>query len=1011
MNLKHSMLGGVALCALANPVFFAGAAHAQTVVSSPTAQDRPSLAGDEDEAIVVTGSLIAGTPRDAALPVDVITADSLEQSGISSSLELIKQLPTTGAVLGDTNQFNAAAQGLIGTGSVNLRGIGSARTLVLMNSRRTISTPGTGIVDTNLIPFFALGRVEVLKDGAATTYGSDAIAGVVNFITRDKFEGIEAQGDFSFVRGTDGDYTASILAGHRFGAVHLLAGFGYQHRSELETGDRAYTALPYAVNPAGYSSIGNPGTYILGSNPNGPYRNNPANVAYNARATAIGTPVRDANCTPLGGVAAGAATPICYWTYVPYDNLVEEEHRYQAFGQMNVDLTDTMKFHLDVLWARTHLPHVRVSPAYLPQQGPRGPGVQYGFFIPQSNPGFATFQSQTGALFPGQVDATTPSAIPGAGAYYFSARAFAEGGSPAFPDHFGNGGQVGVRTNSAYRISGALSGKLTDGLDFDVSATYIRSARYQQITDMLSSRLQNALEGLGGPNCNVATGTPGVGGCMYFNPFSNAISGNPTLGSSNPGYVPATANNTALVSWLYERIGSRTKEDQFVVDAVVSGKLFEMGGGDVKFAVGGQYRAIDYSAKPLNPLENRDLNPCPTPGDMSCSLPVGTLIFIGQQAHVNAGQKVHALFGELNVPFTDRISLQAAVRYEDYGGGVGSTINPKATARWEVLDFLTFRGSVGTTFRGPLPSQVAPTRFTSLAGLAAVGNTFRAVDVIGNPDLKPESAFNWSAGAILKTGGLTLTADYWNIRFKDKIIGLPATTTSNAVAGIGTGTQLANCSSPFRYLIVFANNNSCVQGVTTGNDLARVLSPFVNGPTTHLRGIDFTAEFKFDTMGARIAIGGNASLLLDYKIDAYLLNGIPFSSAYKALGFTNYDRDPGTVSKWRANSYLNVAAGPVNARYNVTYVGGVQDNRYAVASFANTAVGTTSFGRFVQPYVQQDVVITYDLSLAGTDIELQGAVVNLFDRDPPAARLEYGYDPYIGNPIGRVFRIGAKARF
>jgi outer membrane receptor protein involved in Fe transport len=180
----------------------------------------------------------------------VISSDALRRSGINSPLELIKQLPSSGTVLGDSNQFNAAAQSYIGVGSINLRNLGAARTLVLLNSRRTITTPGTGFVDTNLLPLFALERVEVLKDGAATTYGSDAVAGVVNFITRDKFNGIEVQGDYTGVRGSDDNYTMSVLAGHTFGSVNIYAGFGYQHRSELETRARKYTQLPYGVNPA-----------------------------------------------------------------------------------------------------------------------------------------------------------------------------------------------------------------------------------------------------------------------------------------------------------------------------------------------------------------------------------------------------------------------------------------------------------------------------------------------------------------------------------------------------------------------------------------------------------------------------------------------------------------------------------------------------------------------------------------------------------------------------------------
>ena len=133
------------------------------------------------EEIVVTGSFIRGTPTDAALPVAVLSAETLQRQGSPSTLELIKALPVSNGVLGETNQFDARAQGSEGSGSVNLRGLGSQRTLVLMNGRRMPINPlgqvASGIVDTNIIPAAAIGRLEVLKDGAAATYGSDAKIG------------------------------------------------------------------------------------------------------------------------------------------------------------------------------------------------------------------------------------------------------------------------------------------------------------------------------------------------------------------------------------------------------------------------------------------------------------------------------------------------------------------------------------------------------------------------------------------------------------------------------------------------------------------------------------------------------------------------------------------------------------------------------------------------------------------------------------------------------------------
>lgn len=175
------------------------------IVSPVQAQEKPSTV----EEVVVTGSFIAGTAKDTAIPVAVIGQEEIERRGSPSVLDLIKTLPISGPVLGDSNQFSTAAQGRSGGGTINIRGLGAQRTLVLMNGRRFAGYTA----DTNLLPVAAIGRVEILKDGAAATYGSDAIAGVANFITRKNLSGFEAQADYRYVPGSKGDYTGSVLYG------------------------------------------------------------------------------------------------------------------------------------------------------------------------------------------------------------------------------------------------------------------------------------------------------------------------------------------------------------------------------------------------------------------------------------------------------------------------------------------------------------------------------------------------------------------------------------------------------------------------------------------------------------------------------------------------------------------------------------------------------------------------------------------------------------------------------
>src|SRR5687768_11535249 len=156
--------------------------------------------------IVVTGTLIGSAREDAPAPVDVIQAEELGAQGNPSMLELTKRLPASAGVLGDASQFDIRSQFNEGVASINLRGLGPQRTLVLLNGKRIVAT-GSGnlpLVDVNLIPMGAVGRIEILKDAAAATYGSDAIAGVVNFITRTNQDGFLASADYRWVDGSEG---------------------------------------------------------------------------------------------------------------------------------------------------------------------------------------------------------------------------------------------------------------------------------------------------------------------------------------------------------------------------------------------------------------------------------------------------------------------------------------------------------------------------------------------------------------------------------------------------------------------------------------------------------------------------------------------------------------------------------------------------------------------------------------------------------------------------------------
>jgi hypothetical protein len=147
---------------------------------------------------------------------------------------------------------------------------------------------------------------------------------------------------------------------------------------------------------------------------------------------------------------------------------------------------------------------------------------------------------------------------------------------------------------------------------------------------------------------------------------------------------------------------------------------------------------------------------------------------------------------------------------------------------------------------------------------------------------------------------------------------------------------------------------------------------------------------------------------MNFDVDPFVVNGVTVIDTFDAVGFLNADRAQNSLSEFKANTYLNANIGGLNARYVFRYASGLRDDRYDTdPNFG----AVTRFGEEIDAFTQHDFTVLYDLPFDSVDIQLQGTVENIFDQDPPAARLVLGYDPFVGNPLGRVFRIGLKAGF
>lgn len=1007
MSARHLRIGSTSFIALA-----VAAISSPAFAQDSTADDKASDAKE----IVVTGSLIRGSSEEAPAPVDVIGAEELSKQGSPSAIDLLKNLPNSSGIIGDANQFDARAQGNEGVASVNLRGLGPQRTLVLLNGKRIVQSGGSGIpiVDVNLIPSGAIGRIEVLKDGAAATYGSDAIAGVVNFITRTNQDGFRASADYRYISGSNGDFGGALSYGHSGDGGRIFVSAGYQRRSELQTIDRDFTIQPYPNNPqGGWTGGGNPG-----------------NFDFNATVGGL-VFTTDLGCEALGGFRSlpGSTTDRCFNQYGLFGNLVEPEQRFQLFADAEIDLAENTSLRVNALWGHSET-QITTSPSYLPTLPPSANAAGGGggvFQIPTYAPALRDYCRVYGAAAGCLTDATGTPLAP-ALAFPVLFRPVLLGGNALFP---GRGSATSPRVSDQMMVTAELDTKLSDKLNFTTSLTYSRYDRSFGGTDTFGDLFQNALAGFGGPNCAYSSAASraglsatqlaalaGTNGCTYWNPFSTAVQANAVTGQTNPNYAGARStnglsttpgagliNDIGTLDWMFQSPNTQAFTTQLVADAVLSGQTgLTLPGGEVGFALGVQYRRNTYSRR-YNDVSNLAVNPCPgTPLNPSatCSPQTGALGFLGTNRNGDSNGDVYAAFAEMQVPVTDAFNVQLSARYEDYGGSVGSTFDPQARAKFQMTDWLAIRGGVGTTFRGP-PSQSLAGNLTSLQ---IIGSSFRAIDINGNPNLAPESATTYSGGLLVNTGGFRASLDYFKYDFSGPIESEPV---AGIVAALFGATGAANCGNP-AYAALQSRFTFTGAGCGVGN-VQRLRTQYVNSADVTTSGVDFSASYELPVGTGSVTAGFAGTYVIDYKTSDVVVEGVTVQPAFDGVGLLNYQTTAYPLPKWKGNAYLQGDFGDHSLRLQVNYLDGYTDQRGAAIFGPNTgalAGASVTTGKNIGSFTTVDA--TYRLRLkTGTTIAL--SALNILDQDPPFARLDQNYDPFTASPLGFTAKIAITQDF
>ena len=831
--------------------------------------------GPVEEIVVTakTGSRI-GRQGDSPSPLSNYDAAVLLDAGLKDIRDLVGVLAINAGA--ENNSDNLTQNYTVGTANMNLRGLGVASTLVLLNGRRQVlsavqTDDGSSFVDlAALVPMLAIERVEILKDGAAAIYGSEAVAGVANFITRQGFQGMEFQAEY---RGRSGDGSQDDISldgvfGGTFGDGNGSGGQGefLLAASYLDRTSLVLTEVDW-LRPA-TSGFGNPGSFNVPS----------------LRQT-----VADPGCERYDGLLQrlSGGGEICLFDYGPQLTAVPNEERLQAWGRVDWRWGEGMVLWAELGYARNDI-YREVSPSFPVLNTP---------VVPAQHP-----------------------ANPFGEEVLFQGRPYGYGQPP----------EINYYDHKTVRFALGLEGRFSETAGWDIALVRGSNDALLNPRDVNAANFQAALQGFGGSGCTAgAAPLAGEGGCLFFNPFSSNF-------AASAG--DELFNGPQLYDFIIGDYQGDGESRLTTVAANVTGMLPGFRGG---YAIGAQYRdqGLDYR---YDAVTRRD----------------GWAFLIGNP-DFGAADDVHAAYGEVWLPLGDRLEVTGALRYEDYGSGVGDTLDPKATLLLRATDAFSIRGSFSTSFRAPSPFQTrgAQTNFTNVVDRDG-SRTFAGRRTLGDPALKPETSRAVNAGLTWQdAGNWVLSADYWRYSFKDVL------RKENAQAIVN--------ADPF---------DARIERTAAGT-ISIVNVAFINADRIKTSGIDLAGRANVELSGGLLTGWAEATWLVSYDVTNA---GV----AIDALGKLNRANVGAPNQKFRAAAGLAWSRRALQVNALARHVGGYKDDG----------------GGSIDSFTTLDANVRWSfagLLRDGTETSITLGAANLFDADPPYVAIAGSYDPRSADPRGR----------
>ena len=998
------LVGSCASIALA-----AGTAHAQSSVPTappPSVQaEQPEDASPEE--ITVTGSRIARSDYVANSPIVSLSSDTLENTGRVTVESALSQMPQFAGAFGQGNTGSTSTGLNGGQANASLRGLGAKRTLILMDGRRMQPSNPDGSVDLNTIPEALIETIEVITGGASTTYGSDATAGVVNFRLRRDFKGIELNGQTGVSNYGDGNtYRITATAGSAFAdnRGHGVLSFDYTRRDPAQQAERDYytfrTTTPgLSTIPQGNALfganlptlaavnavfVGQYGTPALTGNAAGRYT---GQIGFNTDQTlfsSAGVPVlnyRDPQTDEAYIVNSGTNSQQVNFGYNG-GSLQADLDRYSVFGKVDYDVTDNIKAFGQ--FSYTTYSSVGVT-------NPTLASNVYGLTVPTTNP-FITpaFRS---------ILASRPN--PNAPVTFYKALSIL-------------GPRIQSYEYDVYQLTAGLSGKIG-----------IRDWTWDLYANTSKAKFQNAQSGgasAGAISRLLNSPTGGTELCAGgFNPFGNITP------------------SQDCISYISRRTLNTNELRQKTVEGNIQGGLAKLPAGDLRFALGADYRTNSYAFQP----------------DSQLSLPDGTSDILGYSVLRAAGGtvKVGEVYGELlvpllhDIPLIQQFDLDLGYRYSNYNS-VGGVHAYKADANWQVFDALRLRGGYNRAIRAPSVGELyAPISTGSVAigspaattangdpcdvrssyRVGANGAQVRALCLQqgvptaiidsyqlgtaqvfaltgGNPDLQEEIADTYSAGGVIQSpfsspvfGNMSLSVDYYRIDIKQ------------AVGPLSIAQAFQFCFNSGGNNPQYAANNyycSLILRNTANGVPVNPLQPLLNLGTFKVRGVDVQFDWKVNL--SDIGLGGNAGTIalntaVSY-LESFTIQALPGAPSYDYAGSigTGVETTAGLAHpEWKSVTSFTYSLGGASLGLRWRYI----DSMIASAKVVNPASTT----RGVEAYNVFDLNARFE---AGDTTEFRMGVTNLLNKKPPqVGDTEANYDAQNYDVIGRYFFMGITKKF